>query len=123
MPYRSEPSTAARGRAGEDAAARVVAAAGLEVLERNFRTPRGEVDIIARDGTTICFIEVKSWRRGLWADADRGVGPLKRGRIRSTAQCWLQRHPDRAQCGIRFDLFLLDPAGGGHEWLAGALDY
>ena len=93
-------------------------------MERNFRTWRGEVDIIATDQDLLCFIEVKSWRRVLWPDVARSVNPRKRSRIRQTAVAWLAQrgdHPVAAQ--LRFDLFLYDPTDGGYEWLKGALDY
>lgn len=117
-------STSYRGRRGEDAACRLLQAQGVEVLERNFRTRRGEVDIIARDQQALCFIEVKSWRRQLWPDLKLSVDSRKCQRIRNTALHWLDQHRDQANTGrLRFDLFLYDPENGSHEWLTGALDY
>ena len=57
------PGAKAQGKAGEAAAAAFLQENGMEILERNFRFARGEVDIIARDGETLVFVEVKSWGR------------------------------------------------------------
>ena len=125
MPSQSEArSSSFRGRHGEDAACRLLGEQGVEVLERNFRTARGEVDIIARDHETLCFIEVKSWQRQFWPDLKLSVNARKCLKIRNTAQVWLDRHGGAADfVRLRFDLFLYDPESGGHEWLTGALDY
>ena len=48
------------GRSGEDRAARHLAGLGYRVLERNYRTPQGEIDLIALDGDTVVFVEVKT---------------------------------------------------------------
>lgn len=93
-------------------------------MQRNFRTARGEVDIIASDLDVLCFIEVKSWQRELWPDLGLSINARKRQRIRRTAMVWLDAHCEMAsQKQVRFDLFLYDPESGGHEWLIAALDY
>ena len=117
-------STAERGRWGEDAACRILREKGLEVLERNFRIAGGEVDIIGREQDVLCFVEVKSWGRAWWPDLGQAIGPRKRGRIRKTARAWLVRQGDKVQYRqLRFDLLVIDPESGAHEWLPGALDY
>ena len=117
-------STAFRGRQGETAACRILENLGVKVLQRNFRTARGEVDIIAMDRETLCFIEVKTWKRDLWPDLNRSVDARKRQRIRQTAVAWLAQNLGQRPADIlRFDLFLLDPETGSHDWLTGALDY
>jgi putative endonuclease len=117
-----QDSTSAKGRAGENLACRILAEKGVEVIQRNFRTRGGEVDIIGREKDVLCFVEVKSWGRDLWPDLGLAVGARKRGRIRKTARAWLDRNPvDCRQ--LRFDLLVIDPASGEHEWWPGALDY
>jgi putative endonuclease len=122
-PARS-PSAAARGRAGEDLACAILAQKGIELIERNFRTPGGEVDIIGREQDVLCFVEVKSWGRAFWPDLTMAIGPRKRGRIRKTAVAWLARdRQGESYRQVRFDLLLIDPDTGAHEWLPGALDW
>lgn len=118
-------STAQLGRRGEDRACAILAEKGIEVLERNFRTGGGEVDIIGREQDVLCFVEVKSWGRAFWPDLGLAIGPRKRGRIRKTAGAWLAREQQRRRQyrQVRFDLLLIDPDTGEHEWLPGALDY
>lgn len=57
------------GDRGERAAARALRRAGLRVIRRGYRTPRGEIDLIAREGDTVVFVEVKTRRRGVPAEA------------------------------------------------------
>lgn len=118
----SSRNTAALGRAGEDAACLILAKKGVEVIQRNFRIRSGEVDIIGREKDVLCFVEVKSWGRDWWPELGMAIGLRKRGRIRKTARAWLAAN--RVDCQqVRFDLLLIDPETGGHEWLPGALDY
>jgi putative endonuclease len=118
----SRSDTAALGRAGEDLACRLLAEKGIEILQRNFRIRGGEVDIIGRDKDALCFVEVKSWGRAMWPELGLAIGPRKRERIRKTARCWLDRNRTQWR-QLRFDLMLIDPETGDHEWLPGALDY
>ena len=79
------------GRAGEERAAVYLDSKGFEILERNFRCRFGEIDIIAMDGDTLCFIEVKTRRNrhfGLPAEAVSGQKML---RIQRCAYTFLQR--------------------------------
>ncbi|MEI8059369.1 MAG: YraN family protein [Ferruginibacter sp.] len=92
------------GRYGENAACRLLRRKGYVVLARNYKTPRGEVDIVARDGAILSFVEVKTrrWRPG----RDRSVSPLSRWqarRIKRAAMEYLDEleHP---KVFWRFDL-------------------
>ena len=49
------------GKKGEDRAAEALSAAGMSIISRNFRSRSGEIDIIALDGETLVFVEVKAW--------------------------------------------------------------
>jgi putative endonuclease len=103
--------TAARqrlGRAAEDLVASWLSARGWRIVERNARTRNGELDLIALDGHTLVFLEIKSGRAG----ASRGplrpahmVGPRKRARIRRLAREWLAARPGPSGvAGYRFDV-------------------
>lgn len=95
------------GKVGEDLVAARLVAAGWELLERNARTRHGELDIVARDGPTLVFVEVKAGRAG----SDFGpVHPVlavdrrKQQRIRRLATAWISEHRDLPRYAeIRFD--------------------
>lgn len=65
------------GRQGEDAAAAFLQDHGCEILARNFRTPRGEIDIIAREGQSVIFVEVKTRRTERFGRPAAAVGYRK----------------------------------------------
>lgn len=102
------------GRAGEDAAARHLTRLGYTLLERNYRCRYGEIDLIARSGGTVVFVEVKTRstdRFGLPLEAVRGP---KQDRIRRCAARWLdERRPGR--CHIRFDVVSVIVRGNRSE--------
>lgn len=77
------------GRYGEDVAARVLAEDGWEVLARNWRTARGELDIIARDGDCAVAVEVKTRRTATFGSPLEAVTPRKVARLRALLAAWL----------------------------------
>jgi putative endonuclease len=109
-----------RGALGEQIAADHLVAAGYEILDRNFRTRRGEIDLIVADARAIVFCEVKTRVAGgrsgpaLALDA---VGPAKRRRLRRLAVAWL--HERRATGRVthrerlRFDAIGVTISPGG----------
>lgn len=103
------------GRAGEEQACRVLAGKNWEILGRNWRTRRGEIDIIARDGDTLVFVEVKTWPHGQEADLELVIGVAKRKRMVETAKCFLDTHRQYNGMYVRFDVLLIssDPLSGG----------
>ena len=103
------------GRAGEEQACSVLAGKNWEILGRNWRTRRGEIDIIARDGDTLVFVEVKTWPHGQEADLELVIGAAKRKRMVETAKCFLDTHRQYSGMYVRFDVFLIssDPLAGG----------
>ena len=77
------------GQRGERVAARFLRRQGLRVLLRGYRTRAGEIDLIAREGDTLVFVEVKARRRGVPAEA---VTPEKQRRITLAALHFLRKH-------------------------------
>jgi putative endonuclease len=77
--------------------------AGMWVLDRNWRCPDGELDIIARDGDDLVFVEVKTRRGPGFGTPAEAVVPDKVRRLRRLAGAWLAAHPVRPG-GIRFDV-------------------
>jgi putative endonuclease len=118
----SRLSTSVKGAEGEKAAAAYLEAQGWCVLERNFRTRLGEIDIIARRADQLAFVEVKSWRSVPPEDLARSIGPRKRGRISRAARLFLSRRPDLADAHLRFDLVFLGGEGSGIEHVEGAFN-
>lgn len=88
------------GDRGEREAARFLRGRGLRILERGYRTAQGEIDLIARDGDTLVFVEVKSRRAGEPAEA---VTPAKQKRLTLAALHYLRRH-DLLEQRCRFDV-------------------
>jgi putative endonuclease len=93
------------GRLGEQLAAEHLARLGYEILERNYRTRWGELDVVATDGHALVFCEVKSRRAsGGHGTALEAVHPLKRKQVRRMGRSWLAAHPERPFTrAIRFD--------------------
>jgi putative endonuclease len=85
------------GRAAEDLVAARLAAAGWELLERNARTRYGELDIVALDGTTLVFVEVKAGRAGSAFGPERPILAVdwrKQHRVRKLAAAWMSERRD-----------------------------
>lgn len=95
------------GRLAEELVARRLAAAGWEVLDRNARTRHGELDIVAREGRELVFVEVKALRAGTARGPGRpvhAVDPRKQRRVRRLAAAWLAERRERPYCErVRFD--------------------
>ncbi len=77
------------GALGEDFAASVLYAQGFDILERNYRCPAGEIDLIARGGEQIVFAEVKTRTDILWGRPAESVDRKKQQRIRRAAQWYM----------------------------------
>lgn len=95
------------GRLAEYLSCWLLRLTGYRILRRGFRAAGGEIDIIARRGTIIAFIEVKA-RRSL-DEAAYALGPAQRRRIERTALAYLTQNPGLANCDARFDLIALAP--------------
>lgn len=89
------------GAAGEEEAAAHLERLGYRILARRFRTRFGELDIVALDGGTIVFVEVKARRGG---DPWAGLHDAKRAQVRRMAAAWLASSSPRPYAaGLRFD--------------------
>lgn len=105
------------GRRAETIACLLLRAKGYRVLARRFRCPAGEIDVIARRGRLVCFVEVKA--RADREDALRAVTPKARQRIERAASTWLGRlGPFGAAPDVRYDLVTV--AGGWPRHLKAA---
>jgi putative endonuclease len=95
------------GISAESRAAMVLVAKGFRILARRWRSPVGEIDIVARRRSLLVFVEVKA--REKLDDAAWSVTERQRGRIVAAAQAWLARYPDEKITDIRFDAMLVAP--------------
>ncbi len=107
------------GISAESRAALLLIAKGYRILARRFRTPSGEIDIVASRRGTLVFVEVKA--RVRYDDAVEAVTEQQRRRIIGAAELWLARRPQDAQGDIRFDVVLVTP-GRIPKHLPGAFD-
>ncbi len=88
-----QPTTSA-GRAGEDAAIKLLQTRGYKIIARNFRSKVGELDIIAIDGNTLVFVEVKTrWSRE-YGYPEEAITPRKLQSIMKTAEYFKLMHPN-----------------------------
>jgi putative endonuclease len=95
------------GLSAESRAAAVLIAKGYRILARRFRTPHGEIDIVARRRNLLAFVEVKA--RETLDEAAYAVTPRQQARIIAAAQMWLMAHPEHAEYDLRFDAMLIAP--------------
>ena len=98
------------GAFGEDAACRYLRRRGYKILDRNYACRLGEVDIVARKGRFVVFVEVKLRKNADFGAAAEYVTAAKQRRVILTAERWLQLHPVELQ--PRFDVVeVYAPAG------------
>jgi putative endonuclease len=95
------------GLSAESRAAAYLVAKGYRVLARRFRTPLGEIDIVARRRGVLVFVEVKA--RDDFDEAAEAIGKRQQNRIIGAAQIWLAAHPEEAMRDMRFDAILVIP--------------
>ncbi|WGD52678.1 YraN family protein [Bradyrhizobium sp. CB1650] len=95
------------GISAESRAAAYLMAKGYRILAKRYRTPHGEIDIVARRRNLIAFVEVKA--RATLDDAAFAVTPRQQQRIIDAAQGWLGAHPEHAEFELRFDAMLIAP--------------
>ena len=96
-----------RGLSAESRAAMLLIAKGYRIAARRWKTPLGEIDIVARRRRALVFVEVKA--RVHLDDAAQAVTDRARRRIIAAAELWLAHHPDDAEREIRFDVILVAP--------------
>ena len=115
-------STKQAGDAAEDRALAHLAAAGLMLVTRNYRTPGrggGEIDLVMRDPAgTLVFVEVRKRASGAFGGAAASVGHVKQRRLIFAARHFLARLAHQPPC--RFDVVSVE--AGAIEWLRGAFD-
>src|SRR5215217_8791376 len=95
------------GLSAESRAAALLIAKGYRIVARRFRSPVGEIDIVARRRKTLIFVEVKARER--LDDAAEAVIVRQQRRIIAAAEAWLATYPDDLNYDLRFDVMLVAP--------------
>ena len=103
-----------QGRDGEAQAASFLEGKGMRILEKNFRSPRGEVDIIAQDGETIVFVEAKAWSTYEIDALEQSLDHKKQRKIIETSKYFLSLNRKYIYMAIRFDVVFISPRGITH---------
>ncbi len=80
------------GDLGEKLARQYLARNGYEILEQNYRCSIGEIDIVARDGNSLTFVEVRTKRSKQFGTPEESVTPAKQAKLIELAQTYLQKH-------------------------------
>jgi putative endonuclease len=101
------------GLSAESRAALLLIAKAYRILARRWKTPFGEIDIVARRRGIVVFVEVKARARA--DDAVEAVTERNKRRIISAAELWRARHPDHANGEIRFDVIVVTPGKMPHH--------
>ena len=107
-----------RGEAAESLAADFLQRRGLTVLERNYRCRFGEIDLVARSGELLVFVEVRARTSEAFGGAAGSITGAKRRRLVAAARHYLASHRVERQC--RFDVVLVRGREGAIEWLENA---
>ncbi|WP_181431228.1 YraN family protein [Curtobacterium sp. MCBD17_021] len=100
------------GNTGEDHAVEWLVRHGFAIIDRNWRCARGELDIVARDGDTIVFVEVKTRTGQTTGHPLEAVTPRKLGRIRGLVPAWFHAHREQTARAIRIDCIAVTIVAG-----------
>lgn len=107
-----------RGGEAEASAAAFLEGEGLEIIERNYRCKAGEIDIVARSGTTLVFVEVRARASNAFGGAAGSITAAKRRKLIVAARHYLTSR--RMNCACRFDVVLLTGTPPLIEWIENA---
>ena len=101
----------AQGDAAEERACRHLDRSGFTIVERNFRTRGGEIDIVARKGDVLVFVEVRSLEDAGFGTPEESVTPAKRRRIVAASRRYLSTVPPSSWREARFDVIAIEGSG------------
>lgn len=110
------------GTFGEDEACRFLGKNGCKIVDRNYRVRGGEIDVVARHGKTVLFVEVKTRTSSKFAEPWENVGYRKRKNLKTAARIYIEEHPLHG-CDFRFDVISIvvdDALKAEIEWIQAA---
>jgi putative endonuclease len=109
-----------KGAAGERAAERFLEQEGYSIVARNFRTRRGEIDLIVRRGGRVAFVEVKTWDALGASELEHAIDWRKQQRIRQASRAFLAGRPDLQELELGYDVVFVQ--GASIRYLPGVFD-
>ena len=114
LSYHSAMSeTKSLGAFGERVAAAHLEARGYRIIERNFRAPECEIDVIARDGDVLVFVEVRTRRGGAGGMAELSVDARKQRQLVRAVETYVAAHPETADAPLRIDVVTVELRADG----------
>jgi putative endonuclease len=110
------------GQQAEDSACHYLKTQGLSLVERNYCSPRGEIDLIMKDNSTTVFIEVRYRSNSRFGSGAESVDQHKQKKLLATAAHYLQKNPKAARGACRFDVISLTANNGEQQldWIPDA---
>lgn len=104
------------GNAAEQVALHYLQRQGLQLLERNYHSRYGEIDLIMLERDCVVFVEVRARKSNAWHCASESVDWRKQQKIIKTAQCYLQNYAIYADNDCRFDVIAIDYRADAIAW-------
>ncbi len=118
----SRKTTKAIGNAAESRARDYLEQQNLQILEQNYRLRGGEIDIIAKDGKTIVFVEVKYRKNNTFGEPYEAVGQAKQRKLVQTAQHYLLTHDKQLKNDYDYRFDVISICNFQVTWLKNAFD-
>jgi putative endonuclease len=114
--------TLTRGKQAEDRACQYLQARGLRLLARNYRSQRGEIDLILQDQNSLVFVEVRYRSQSHFGSAAESIDRRKQSRLIACARYYMQTHPDACEQPCRFDVVSITGPRSAIEWIPDAFN-
>ena len=115
-------STINTGKDAEAHACCYLQAQGLQLVQRNYHSRRGEIDLIMQDKDSLVFIEVRYRRQSRFGSAAESVNHHKQSKLIACANHYIQTYPERARQACRFDVVSIDGNMDSIDWIKNAFD-
>lgn len=115
-------STINTGKDAETRACCYLQAQGLQLVQRNYHSRRGEIDLIMQDKDSLVFIEVRYRRQSRFGSAAESVNRHKQSKLIACANHYIQTYPERARQACRFDVVSIDGNMNSIDWIKNAFD-
>jgi len=112
--------SSSRGKDAETRAWHYLQARGLQLLQRNYRSKRGEIDLVMQDTDSLVFVEVRYRRQSQFGSALESVDRRKQARLIACARHYIQTYPEAASQPCRFDVVSISGSPGEIEWVRNA---